>query len=183
MEPATMLFTWKGPFASAHHLTPLMKALRLALPLALAALLLAGCGSDESAAPDSDGFDLTGTWEIVDEPDQPLSRAGQRYTFAPDSTLRIFRPRTLGPASTIYAVYDFIGDTLAIRSEFDAELLLPSLSNDTLVLAPVAGGRPIMLVRSEDQVETGPPPQPEAPGADGVYSPPADVPPEDMPQN
>lgn len=146
-------------------------------------LLAVGCAPDveEETAPTAP--DITGTWEVVDEPDQPFSRAGQRYTFAPDSTLRIFRPRPLGPASTIFAVYDFRGDTLAIRSEFDAELLLPAVHADTLLLEPVGGGRSLTLVRVADAAPVSPPPPQDPPGNGGVYTPPADVPPEDLPRN
>jgi len=147
-------------------------------------LLLAACAPDRGDDPNvTPSVDLTGTWEVVDEGDQPLSRAGQRYTFAADSTLRIFRPRSLGPASTIFAVYDFIGDTLAIRSEFDAEYLLPELRNDTLVLHPVGAGRALTLVHIGEGETAPPPPQPAPPGADGDYVPPGDLPPEQMPQN
>jgi hypothetical protein len=145
-------------------------------------LLVSGCAPEVEDEAEPEGPDITGTWEVVDEPEQPFSRSGQRYTFAPDSTLRIFRPRPLGPASTIFAVYDFRGDTLAIRSEFDAELLFPHLAGDTLVLDPVGGGRPLTLVRVAD-APAQPPPPADPPGDGGVYSPPADVPPEDQPRD
>jgi len=151
--------------------------------LAATLLLLAGCAPATEQEPEPTTPDILGTWEVVDEPDQPFSRAGQRYTFAADSTLRIFRPRPLGPASTIFAVYDFRGDTLAIRSEFDAELLLPEISADTLILEPVGGGRSLILVRVADAGPVAPPPAQDPPGEGGVYSPPADVPPEDQPRN
>ncbi len=159
-----------------------MNGPKLAL-LLLAALLVAACGNGETEEVPDSTTDIVGTWEVVDEPDLPFSRSGQRYTFSADSTLRIYRPRTLGPASTIMAVYDFHGDTLAIRSEFDAEQLLPTLANDTLVLWPVGTGRVMTLVRVADGEgpEMAPPPTPTGDGP--VYSPPADVPPEDMPQN
>jgi len=146
-------------------------------------LLVAACGG-ERTAPVAPGLDLTGAWEVTDETDLPVSRSGQLYTFNPDSTLQIYRPRSLGPASAILAVYDLHGDTLIIRSEFDAELLIADLRGDTLHLAPVGSGRRMTLVRAPERTPSLPPPTAPAPDTTGVvYDPPADVPPEDLPRN
>lgn len=159
---------------------PVSRTVSRPLLSSVAVLLVAGvlvsCRPDP---PEQPPIDLVGTWEVLDDPTLPLTRHGQRYTFTADSTVRIFRPRTLGPVSTLLATYDFAGDTLIIRSEFDAEMLLPSLSGDTLTLDPLGGSRPIRLVRVDTPVPTATATPP--PGAyDPVYTPPSDVPPEDL---
>ncbi len=147
--------------------------------LALAgAVLAAGCGSDDEPAPA--GPSLTGTWEVTGDGESPISRNGQRYTFAADSTLRIYRPRPLGPASTIFAVYDFREDTLVIRSEFDAEMLLPELRGDTLTLTPLGSGTPMVLIRTAEEAPAAPAPTARPPGSDSLYSPPSDAPIEEL---
>ena len=145
-------------------------------------LLLTACGSsdDQEISLQSE---IYGTWEVVEEADQPVSRNGQRYTFEEDGTLRIFRPRPLGPTSTILAVYDFNGDTLSIRSDCDAGLHVSTIVNDTLVLAPIGTGRPLILVRTDDRpVGAAPLPPPPVATEDNVYTPPPDAPVDELPE-
>ena len=131
--------------------------------LALAALLpaVAGCGGEDDAAELDRIEALVGTWEVTGETGQ-LNRNGLRYTFDADSTLRTTRPRPLGPASTTLATFDFSGDTLVIRGPFDAELFLPDVGPDTLVLTPLGSGDPMTLVRVEETA-AAPPPRPSVP--------------------
>lgn len=153
---------------------------RLIFVLTLA-LMLAACGSSENQETSLQS-EIYGTWEVVDEVDQPVSRNGQRYTFEEDGTLRIFRPRPLGPTSTIFAVYDFHGDTLSIRSDFDSGLHVSTIVNDTLILAPIGTGRPLILIRTDDRpVEAAPPLPPRATEGD-EYSPPMDAPEDELPE-
>lgn len=143
------------------------------------AAVLTGCADDAAHST----VDLVGTWEVTGEAGT-LNRNGTRYTFAEDSTLRIFRPRALGPSSTILAVYDFSGDTLVIRSQFDAELLLPRVSGDTLVLTSLGSGDPMMLVRRDEEAAPSvpaPPAQPPTPvTGDTVDFPPPNAPQEGL---
>jgi len=159
--------------------------------MAVLALML-GCERPPGDQRDIDQLDIVGTWEVVAEGEAPYMddapRPGftaerHRYIFAPDSTLRIFRPRPLGPASSIFAVYDFRGDTLVIRSDFDAGYYVPEISNDTLYLNPIDAGRPLTLARVDEEAMPVEPPPVAPPAEDGVYSPPSDLPPEEMPQN
>jgi hypothetical protein len=156
---------------------------RLLAATLLLGLFAAGCRPEPVSGPAGPTIDLTGTWEVTDETDLPVNRSGQLYTFAADSTLQIYRPRSLGPASSILAVYDLHGDTLIIRSEFDAELLLVDLQGDTLHLAPVGSSRLMTLIRAEDRSPSVPPTGPTAPDTTSpVYDPPGDVAPEDRPR-
>lgn len=126
---------------------------------------------------------LIGTWEITGEAGT-LNRNGQRYYFGDDGTLQITRPRPLGPMTTINAAYDFDTDsTIQIRSEFDAETLIPVFQGDTLLLRPLGTGDPMTLVRIPD---AAPPPTPapvSTPPAlqDSIYSPPSDAPLDELP--
>lgn len=166
--------------------------MRLITCVMLAAGLFAvGCERPPAEEPPG-GTDLIGAWEVIDEPAPPFlddlprpsySIQNHRYFFDADSTVRIYRPRPLGPASAIYGDFAFRGDTLVIRSEFDAGYYIPRLAGDTLLLDPVNTGRPLTLIRI---AETMPPPErplAEPPGANGDYTPPSDLPPEDMPRN
>jgi hypothetical protein len=147
------------------------------LALALAAALLPGCAEDE--APVDPSAALIGTWEITGEAGS-LNRNGQLYVFAEDGSLQITRPRPLGPASTINAAYDFIDDsTLQIRSQFDAENLVPVVRGDSLLLRPLGTGEPLLLVRIADAPPV--PPAPPPPPVDSVYSPPMDAPLDELP--
>jgi hypothetical protein len=161
-------------------------------PLLLLAALLLGCPARDADTGERIHTEIVGTWEVVDEPETPLAgeagprpftAEGHRYLFAADSTLQIYRPRTLGPASTIFAVYDFRGDTLVIMSQFDSGYYLPHVSNDTLYLTPADAGRPMALVRVESAAPRVDPPPAEIPGEGGDYTPPSDLPPEEMPPN
>lgn len=144
----------------------------------LAAALLTGCAKDEDVPTDPRAV-LVGTWEITGEAGT-LNRNGQRYVFAEDGSLQIARPRPLGPTSTINAAYDFIDDsTLQIRSEFDAENLVPTVRGDTLVLRPLGTGESMLLVRIPNAAP--PPPAPAPPPVDSVYSPPSDAPLDELP--
>lgn len=150
--------------------------------MATLALILAACGPSENQE-NTLHHEIRGTWEVVDEIDQPVSRNGQRYTFEEDGTLRIFRPRPLGPTSTIFAVYDFIGDTLSIRSDFDAGLHVSTIVNDTLILAPIGTGRPLILIRTDDRpVGAAPLPAPPVATEGDVYTPPRDAPEDELPE-
>lgn len=143
--------------------------------------LLAGCRPDEPA-PDPQAS-LVGTWEITGEAGT-LNRNGQRYHFAEDGSLQITRPRPLGPTTTINAAYDFVNDsTLQIRSEFDAERLLPVFRGDTLLLRPLGTGEPMLLVRIADAAPPATPAPLATPpsGTDSVYSPPPDAPLDELP--
>lgn len=142
--------------------------------------LAAGC---RPAEPEADPRDaLIGTWEITGEAGT-LNRNGQRYHFADDGSLQITRPRPLGPTTTINAAYDFDSDsTIQIRSEFDAETVVPVVRGDTLLLRPLGTGEPMRLVRVHDAA----PPAPASPSTppalqDSVYEPPADAPPGELP--
>lgn len=152
-----------------------------AFSAALCLLLLVGCQPDEPEADPRDA--LIGTWEITGEAGT-LNRNGQRYYFGDDGTLQITRPRPLGPSTTINAVYDFDTDsTIQIRSEFDAETLLPAVSGDTLVLRPLGTGQPMLLVRVADAAPPATPAPLSTPPAlqDSVYSPPSDAPLNELP--
>jgi hypothetical protein len=163
--------------------SPVPPTPRLLAVALLLGLLAAGCRPEPVGGPTGPSIDLTGTWEVTDETDLPVNRSGQLYAFAADSTLQIYRPRSLGPASSILAVYDLHGDTLIIRSEFDAELLLVDLQGDTLHLAPVGSGRRMTLIRTQDRSPSMPPTSPTAPDTTApVYDPPGDVAPEDRPR-
>ena len=133
---------------------------RLATVLVLAGLA-AGC---RPAAPAPDPQEaLVGVWEITGEAGT-LNRNGQRYHFADDGSLQITRPRPLGPTTTIHASYAFVTDsTLEIRSEFDAETVVPVVLGDTLLLRPLSTGQPKRLVRVPDAAppEGQPPAQPQ----------------------
>lgn len=153
---------------------PLFRAL---LPLALIAVLLTGCAQE--APPTDPAAALIGTWEITGEAGS-LNRNGQLYVFAEGGSLQITRPRPLGPASTINAAYDFIDDsTLQIRSQFDAENLVPVVRGDTLMLRPLGTGEAMLLVRILDAPPV--PPAPPPPPVDSVYSPPMDAPLDELP--
>ena len=152
---------------------------RALLLLALVApLLVAGCAQE--APPVDPTASLIGTWEITGEAGS-LNRNGQLYVFAEGGSLQITRPRPLGPASTINAAYDFIDDsTLQIRSQFDAENLVPVVRGDTLLLRPLGTGEPMLLVRRVDAPPV-PPAPPPPPLTDSVYSPPMDAPLDELP--
>ncbi len=150
------------------------------LPLAAASvlLLLAACAAEDPPAPDD--APLVGTWEVTGDAGS-FNRNGQRYIFGGDGTLQISRPRSLGPASTINAAYDFVDDsTLQIRTEFDAETLRPTLRGDSLLLRPLGTGDPLLLVRISDATPA-PTPAPVARPVDSVYSPPMDAPLDELP--
>ncbi len=155
------------------------RSCRLLVPLALAALVLAGCGGEHDAPADPAAA-LVGTWEVTGEAGT-FNRNGQLYIFGEDGTLRITRSRPLGPASTINAAYDFVNDsTLQIRSEFDAENLIPIVRGDSLLLRPTEStGEPMLLVRTAEDPPPAlaPPPEP----VDSVYSPPPDAPLDELP--
>lgn len=154
--------------------------------LLLAGLVLLGCPRERAREA---RIDLVGTWEVLDEPHlvvpneaasrRPLT-VRQRYIFAADSTLQIYRPAALGLVSRIFAVFDFHGDTLVVRSEFDSGYYLPRIARDTLFLVPVHTGRPLTLVRVADEAPVAPPPPPNA---EGDYTPPPALPPDEMPQS
>ncbi|MEP0549009.1 MAG: hypothetical protein ABJF88_18895 [Rhodothermales bacterium] len=153
------------------------RPLHALLSLALAAALMPGCAQDEP--PVDPAAALVGTWEITGEAGT-LNRNGQLYVFAENGSLQITRPRPLGPASTINAAYDFIDDsTLQIRSQFDAENLIPVVRGDTLLLRPLGTGEPMLLVRLVDAPPV--PPAPPPPPPDSVYSPPLDAPLDELP--
>jgi hypothetical protein len=157
---------------------PMPRSSRALIAVAIA-LAVAGCGGQEDAPADPAAA-LIGTWEVTGETGT-FNRNGQLYIFGDDGTLRITRPRPLGPASTINAAYDFIDDsTLQIRSEFDAENLLPTVRGDSLLLRPLGTGEPLLLVRTS---EAAPPPAPlpTPTPAESVYSPPPDAPLEELP--
>jgi hypothetical protein len=163
-----------------------VKPVLLPLLVALLGLSLVACGERDQADDGAVGpqHDLTGTWEVVEDSDLPLARGGQRYTFAEDSTLQIYRPPALGVTTApILAVYDLRGDTLLIRSEYDAEMLLVGLQVDTLTLTPVGSGLTRTLVRVENAGAIEAAPSARTPDTTVTYSPPADVPPEDLPRN
>jgi hypothetical protein len=151
---------------------------RALLSFALVAALFAGCAPD--APPVDPTTALIGTWEVTGEAGS-INRNGQLYVFADDGSLQITRPRPLGPASTINAAYDFIDDsTLQIRSQFDAENLVPVVRGDTLLLRPLGTGDPLLLVRLIDAPPV-PPAPPPPPLTDSVYSPPMDAPLDELP--
>lgn len=156
----------------------------LLVPRALAALVavalvLTGCGEEEAPPPDPAAA-LVGTWEVTGEAGT-FNRNGQLYIFSDDGSLRITRPRPLGPASTINAAYDFIDDsTLQIRSEFDAENLVPTVRGDSLLLQPLGTGDPLLLVRTDDSPPPPAPPLNSEP-VDSVYTPPPDAPLDELP--
>ena len=155
---------------------------RLAALLAVLALSpLIGCQPTEAEL--DPGAALVGTWEIQGEAGT-INRNGQRYHFGDDGTLQITRPRALGPTTTINAAYDFDTDsTIQIRSEFDAETLVPVLNGDTLILRPLGTGDPMMLVRIPDAAPPATPAPVSTPPAlqDSVYSPPSDAPLDELP--
>jgi hypothetical protein len=151
---------------------------RVSLLLAAVALAVAGCA--EEAPPPDPAAVLVGTWEVTGEAGT-FNRNGQLYIFGDDGTLRITRPRPLGPASTINAAYDFVNDTtLQIRSEFDAENLVPVVRGDTLLLQPLGTGDPMLLVRTDDSPPPPAPPLDPEP-LDSVYTPPPDAPLDELP--
>ena len=118
----------------------------LAFAFALAGLV-AGCNPAEPEPPPDPAAALLGVWEVTGEAGT-LNRNGQRYRFADDGSLEITRPRPLGPTTTIAASYAFVTDsTLEIRSEFDADTLLPVVRGDTLLLRPLRTGEPMLLRR------------------------------------
>lgn len=120
--------------------------------------LAAGCSPAEPEADPTAA--LLGTWEVTGEAGT-LNRNGQRYHFAEDGSLQITRPRPLGPTTTLNATYAFVTDsTLEIRSEFDADTLLPVVRGDTLLLRPLRTGEPLLLRRVPD---AAPPPTPAPP--------------------
>lgn len=143
--------------------------------------LVVGCQPTEPE-PDPHAA-LVGTWEIQGEAGT-INRNGQRYYFGDDGTLQITRPRPLGPTTTINAAYDFDSDsTIQIRSEFDAETLVPVVNGDTLLLRPLGTGDTMTLVRIPD---AAPPPTPAPVSTpptlqDSVYSPPSDAPLDELP--
>lgn len=136
-------------------------SVRLVPVLLFLAALAVGC---RPAEPEADPRDaLIGTWEVTGEAGT-LNRNGQRYHFAEDGSLQITRPRPLGPTTTINAAYDFDSDsTVQIRSEFDAETVVPVVLGDTLLLRPLSTGEPMRLVRVPDAAppEGQPPAQPQ----------------------
>lgn len=145
--------------------------------------LTAACGTPDDSAQlaSAPPVDLTGAWEVVNEPVYPYSRNGQRYVFFPDSTVHIQRPPSLGVSNPVLAAYDFSGDTLVIRSPFGTEMLLPEVQGDTLHLLNVGASRPMLLLRTE-MPPGGLSPEPLGPpDENGVYDPPSDVAPEDRP--
>ena len=150
---------------------------RALLSLALVATVMTGCTQEEP--PVDPATALIGTWEITGEAGS-LNRNGQLYVFAENGSLQITRPRPLGPASTINAAYDFVDDsTLQIRSQFDAENVVPVVRGDTLLLRPLGTGEALLLVRVPDAPPV--PPAPPPPPADSVYSPPMDAPLDELP--
>lgn len=156
----------------------MLLAPRALVALTLAALALAGC-AEEPPPPDPSAA-LVGTWEVTGEAGT-FNRNGQLYVFGDDGTLLITRPRPLGPASTIHAAYDFVDDsTLQIRSEFDAENLVPVVRGDSLLLRPLGTGEPLLLVRTEE-APPPPAPLPTPDPADSVYDPPPDAPLDELP--
>ncbi len=144
-----------------------------------ACALLAACARDQAPPPDPAAM-LVGTWEVTGEAGT-FNRNGQRYSFGGDGVLQISRPRALGPTSTINAAYDFLDDsTLQIRTEFDAENLLPTMRGDSLLLRPLGTGDPLLLVRISDATPATTP-APLTRPVDSVYSPPPDAPLDELP--
>lgn len=144
----------------------------------LATVVLAACATEEP--PPDPTASLIGTWEVTGEVGT-FNRNGQRYIFGSDGALQITRPRALGPASTINAAYDFVNDsTLQIRTEFDAEQLMPTVRGDSLLLRPLGTGDPLLLVRVSDATPAATP-APVALPVDSVYSPPLDAPLDELP--
>ncbi len=145
----------------------------------VAAAALAACAA-EQPPPLDPAAALIGTWEVTGEAGS-FNRNGQRYVFGERGVLQITRPLSLGPASTIDAAYDFVGDsTLLIRTEFGAEQFEPTVRGDSLLLRPLGTGDPRLLVRVSDETPTATP-APVALPVDSVYSPPPDAPLDELP--